>query len=494
MCEHDANAHRQVWYNRQADAMAVSSRLGGMFVWSRDNRKLWVKDQEPPKEFTSCSLLVIHRYMYSSRTNPFDRNVYEIIRESNPDGSPVPSKIHLDCDISRKDLDEFVEKGRLFHETFERDLREFLVREVDPIFGDAVQTPLFCMDSSNENKFSMHYTMGGAMFCNNFHVGALMRRFRECMAEKYGEPSLGNDNPYFFKSKKKHDIVDGRVHRCVIDMIYTRNRAFRLLGNCKYSKDTLLIPYGMDRARQRDYVFTPNDLLNALVQDPVLAAKCVIFTVEDLGGVEPRSRGSSRVLVARPGAATAGSLAVRRIDLATEARRDARASSTVEQLVVPREHAQRICTELEVIHPRIQLSPFNVKYRPVQMEFIVSNMNTSMFCYIAKSCHSSAASYFVVSYTRGAYWQRCHKAGCRSRAPTLECTWDILPKLREAIDSFLSSAACSAAKPISAEKMCTLITDVEAMIPPDYVASDAPAPPSDTDVMMFLDGEHSQGY
>ncbi len=467
---HETNASSLVWHNNQAAAMQRSDAMGSMLVWSRDDRRQWKAGEEPPKQFTSCSLTMLRRYMLS-RT-PMERNVYEIIRETNANGSTVPSKFHMDCDIKSDELDGFAEKGHAFRVLLERDLREFLVEAVDPMFGDARRTPLYCMDSSNERKFSIHYVMGGAMFYNNFHVGALVRRFRERAAEKYGEPSAEHANPYFFDSKTKKFVVDGRVYTFIVDMsIYTPNRAFRLLGNCKYSKNTLLIPHGMSRAQQDSYVFSLDDLQKALVQDPVLAETGPIFSVTELDGNAPRSQGCSRVLLAPGGSAGRASVA-QRVDLATEIRQEARHRGTTDaQMVISREHGAAICAAMEEAHPMMKLSPINVKYKPYKMALIVSCTRASMYCTIAMRNHSSSACFFVVDYGRGEYWQRCHKAACLSRSRSVgdRKTWTITPHMRSALAAFFASRACTMQSPVSADVMATLLLDIEAQIPEDYV-------------------------
>lgn len=457
MIEYESNALTLAWFTTQGPAMARSNEQGGMFVWSRDD---W---RTGTKQFTSCSLAMVRHYMYNQ---PVDkRNLYEIIRECTPDGAPVPTKIYMDCDIDREACSEFMEKGRVFHAIMETDLREFLVARVDAVFGDASATPLMCMDSSTEKKFSMHYVMSGAMFTNNFHVGTLMRAFREYVAEKYGEPDQGHKNPYFYENTKRRFVVDGRMNSFVIDMIYTRNRAFRMLGNCKHGKGVLLLPLGLNRAQQATYVFGLGDFRRALVQDPVQAVTGPIFSVREPDGSEPQSRGCSRTLRTIDGVVPRGAIGWR-TDIATEARREARLPGRQESLRVSREHGNAICTALGLIQSRTGLAAYSVKYNPYEMVFIVPCEKASMYCYIAARYHTTSACYYVIAYSRGEYHARCHKTGCKNEKKT----WPILPRLREALDRFLASRECTTRPLVEVGGLATLLRNIEAQIPADYVA------------------------
>lgn len=485
MIDYEASVHTLPWFTTQEPAMARSDAMRGMFVWSRDD---W---RTGTKQFTACSLAMIRQYMYWQE--PGKRNLYEIVRERTPDGAPVPAKIHMDCDIDREQCADFAERGRRVHAAMEGDLRAFLVEHVDAVFGDAQRTPLLCMDSSTADKFSMHYVMGGAMFYNSYHVGALMRAFREHVARKYGEPDApgGDANPYFFESTKHQYVVDGRRSSFVVDMIYTRHRAFRMLGNCKYGKGVLLLPVGLDRARQGEYVFGLGDLRRALVQDPVLALSAPIFAVQNLDGSEPQSQGLSRVLRSIDGAEMRRTIA-RRVDLATEARLEAR-GGRVGEIRVPKVHAEKICAALEELEARAQLAAHGVKYRPHEMMFIVPCQAQNKYCPIAGRYHSTSAVYYVVLYSRGEYRVRCHKSHCARRrdGPAARA---IPPQLREGLDKFLRARECTARDPVDVGGLAALLVDIEAQIPADYVRRGAAnSECAFEDVDVFVAGAAEQG-
>jgi len=483
MIEYVSQAGSLRWYTTQEPAMASSDAQKGMFVWSRDD---W---RTGTKQYASCSLAMIRRYMYNKE--PGKRNLFEIIRECGPDGTPVPAKIHMDCDIDRDDCADFVERGAAFHAVLEADLRAFLVEHVDPMFGDRQKTPLLCMDSSSATKFSMHYVMGGAMFYNNYHVGALMRAFREHVASKYGEPDAGHANPYFFENARRKYIVDGRMSSFVIDMIYTRHRAFRMLGNCKYGKNVMLLPVGLDRAKQNAYVFGLGDMRKALVQDPVLAEEGPVFSVREMDGSAPQSKGISRTLRNIDGAVPRGLIA-RRVNLATEPRGGAGMGGAVSELRIQREYADAICAALCLAQPRTRTGG-TVKYRPWEMMFIVPCDRASMYCHVAERYHTTSACYYVLLYCRGEYRARCHKTECAARARGGGTTWPLTPRIREAIEDFLGARACTARPPVDAGGLASMLLDIEAQIPGGYVPREDTGAASDTDmceeVDLFVAGE-----
>lgn len=467
MIDHGANAHQLLWFPVQKDAKDRSEAQGGMFIFSRDKQRGHIKGTEPTKEFATCSLTVIHKYMYS-REHAQQRNVYEILRDSYPDGSPVPSKLHVDVDINEADCDDFAERGRRFHAAFLPDLREFLAATVDSDFADEAKTPMLCMDSTTPTKFSMHYVMGGIMFTRNWHVGALMRRFCLHVIEKYGAPEV-SDNPYFFHSKRAKFIVDGRSATFAIDLgIYTTNRAFRMLGNCKFTKNNMLIPEGMDRAQQYSRKFTLQELLNSIVQDPVLAEKCKIYSMTEPDGTEARSRSVSRVRIFATPLSTGP--AARLLERTPDAGQRAKSQSTEQVVIVPPKTAEAFCRLLHELHPQVSLAPGNVKYKPLEGKFIVPHARNSFYCFTACRNHTTAPNFFVVSCMDGTYNQLCLKTGCNASANPHK-PWPMPPAMRAIADEYLAKPACSGSPGIGLASVFGMVSDVEQMIPEGYVGT-----------------------
>ncbi len=472
MVEHGAQDRQLIWYSVQRDAMQRATDLGGMFVFSRDKRKGYKEGTEPVKQYAACSLRMIHRYM-NTRAEAWHRCVYEILRGEYPDGTPVASKLNVDVDISVDDCDDFMAKGQKFHEHFVADLRAFLAQSLgEPDFLDESKTPMVVMDSSTPRKFSMHYVLGGIMFENNYHVGAMMRTFREHVIEKYGMPATTPDHPYFFSKKAVTCTVDGRAESFAVDLaIYTVNRAFRLLGNCKFSKKVMLIPFGMDRAEQYTRTFTFDELRASIVQDPILAETCKIYSVKEMDGSVPRSQSVSRKMIVRDPSV----LAERRGRILTaEEMRTPRMSTLGGETVVrvPMDVSAKLCAALQTLLPRITLSPGGVKYKAHLGEFVVPQATASLYCYLADRNHTNAASYLAVSCSRGTYTVRCHKADCLAAGMHRKQeskSWSMPEAVRIAVDGFLASVDSSGQKPVALGPICALVLDAEKKIPADYV-------------------------
>lgn len=492
MVEHGADNVQQPWFATQEPAMQRSRDFKGMFVFSRDKRKGWVPGTEPVKQYTSRSLRAIYRYMYT-RKEAWHRCVYEILRATYPDGTPVASKLNVDVDISSDDCDDFMERGWRFHEHFLPDLRAFLAKTLDEDFADESKTPMVVMDSTTPKKFSLHYVLGGAMFENNYHAGAMMRTFRAHVIEKYGPPETPG-HPYFFLKKDAKYLVDGSAYSFAVDLsIYTINRAFRMLGNCKFSKKVMLIPLGTPREQQYTRVFSFEEFRASVVQDPVLAETCKIFAVTELDGSLPRSHSVSRTKIEREGQDTAAKRG--RVLSADEMRRPRAQGIDREAIVrVPHDVAENLCRALHTLLPKVSLLPGRIKYKAHLGEFVVPQAQASAYCYVAGREHSSSASYVVVSCLRGTYEARCHKMGCYDKSRQSNANvreWSMPEALRATVDGFLASASSSGQRPIAVGGVFALVLEAERTMPAGYAhepnAEDDPAYVAGMDLDLELE-------
>ena len=103
------------------------------------------------------------------------------------------------------------------------------------------------LDSSNAEKVSRHYVVRirGAMFADNYQVGALLRQFEHHTG---GDPS-DPDNPWYFWEPQRKTRVGQPLDPCVdktfwVDMsTYTKRRFLRHLGSSKKGKKRPLRVY-----------------------------------------------------------------------------------------------------------------------------------------------------------------------------------------------------------------------------------------------------------
>lgn len=480
------------WYAKQDRALQKSNDMGGMFVWSRDNWKL--ADQGiTAKQYTSCPLSVICGYIYARELRY--RNVFEMMRVINPDGTYVPCKVFIDCDLKSAECADYRARGEKFHRMFLIDFREFMAAQVDVDFADPEKTPILPMDSCDQKKWSMHYIVSGIMFTNCYHVGAMIRRFRMYVIEKYGHPDEGADNPYFYVNLVKDAIVDGIKQYFIIDLsIYTPMRAFRLLGNCKYGKPTLLVPYGKssDSTLKQDYNYPLEEMLRYVVQDPILAQTCKIFSVTEHDGSTPQSMSSSRV--AGPNAIR--TLRSSRVTSAAIATGRDRASNLEQHLPLPRSIADELCGLVHGMLPQVRLNPCSAKYRPNLMDIIIGQDSGSLYCFTSERAHSSNGNYFVFHLTTGVFKQLCFKSACKgtrhrtNMRVTERTQWKLSAAMKGVMRDFLTRAACSFYAPIHTRQICTLFKDLRAMIPPDYdeTVEDAENIESMSDIASLIHG------
>jgi len=90
---------------------------------------------------------------------------------------------------------------------------------------DIIPKNMVVYASSNSKKISYHVLFPDIIMQNNYHCGAVDRRFELWALDHFGENL--KENPYFFiKEKGDYDYILDRG-------VYTPNRIFRLLFNSK---------------------------------------------------------------------------------------------------------------------------------------------------------------------------------------------------------------------------------------------------------------------
>jgi hypothetical protein len=210
------------------DAIEVSHKYGGLPIYACDK----VSKTLGAKVFYTGSYDQFWS-MYNSIPSS-ERCFYETILPENPchlyidmEGDINPNLEINYVDLSLELLNELTDFIAMFSKSLEGDL---IIKKEDIVLVE--------LDSSSDKKFSKHYIVkiknnaqedGYIMFYNNFHCGALMRRFQKYIVQMHG----GVDNNKFF-----HDHTSQRteinVKNFLIDMgVYTLRRQFRLIGSAK---------------------------------------------------------------------------------------------------------------------------------------------------------------------------------------------------------------------------------------------------------------------
>lgn len=433
-----------VWYYKQLECEKLNEKLK-LFIFATDNPNSTTIGS---KKYAVASLAKIYEYM--RRRKAERRNVYEVMRVN------VPSKLYVDIDVSLEQFPDF--NPEKVEEVFERDLRKFLSEQVHPEFKDSKTTPLLRYDSSRKDKWSRHYILTGSMFLNNFHVGAIMRRFRSYIINFYGNPDDPvNENPYFIPPRDKSICIDGYKKEYIIDMgVYTRMRVFRLPGNRKYGKPNVLVPaplfFTLEESLklQNTYFPTINELRKALVQDPILALKCKIHSVKEENGSAPGSFSVHRIQVCssseprNTNKSSSGNISKMK-DPTTfyniSSLPDLRNLSTY--VTCDPTLSSRLLNMISV-EKSVSCSYRNVRYYPDT--FTVNINSRSKVCYVKEGNHKSIKAHFSIHLMTKEYSQHCFSFQCKNIAKAHTNnpqwpTWPIPKKYHSGIDDFLQSTS-----------------------------------------------------
>lgn len=455
------------WSNRQ-DVIVERNKKLNLFIFASDNPESSTRNS---KMYTLSSLSKMHAYM--ERRSPRCRNIYEVMRIG------VPSKLYVDVDVAQKQCPDF--NFARFDLQFEKDMRAFLSEEVHADFADNKITPLLRYDSSNESKWSRHYLFNGAMFLNNFHVGAIMRRFRSYILKKYGNPdditSNTLENIYFIPPRDAHIIIDGYRKEYIVDMtVYTRLRVFRLPGNRKYTGTTTLVPVGegfdLEKSMelQKEYFPTLPQLQEGIVQDPVLALRCKIHSVVEEDGTYPGSYSVHRKQARNAIGTSVGVQAYRNLQTSSSGEQttvtnaaglrsititDPNLIFNTSELTDMRDSSSYIPCDPKLasflsnmIHENkyVLCSTRSARYYPDS--FTVNlNVGRTKACFMKEGDHSAVKTHFLIYLMSKEFSQHCFSARCRAKAEEKNPnspdwpTWPIPEKYHAEIDRFLESSS-----------------------------------------------------
>jgi hypothetical protein len=440
-------------YTIQEPALQRSRELGDVYVWHIDilkrNKDGSMRDS---KKFLVCPLDTIIHYIYSKR--PEERNVYEIVRSVDSRNKYVPSKIHIDCDVEYEECPGYAPAR--FLAVFEEDFRAFLVETAGDVFACPVKTPILTLESPSKKKWSVHYLINGAMFVNNYHVGAIMRRFRDHVIKKYGDPDQV-DNPYYYQKRDSKRVDDGHKASFVVDMsVYTKHRAFRLLGNTKLGKGSFLKSnvYAMDENGRYSFeAFRAH-----CIQDPIMAKTCTIFSCNELDGSNPTSRSMSRT--------QSGVVALKRGMQISRIQHNPMRESALQ---LPPDAVTYLIQLVHNMDTLITLSPFNYSYVPGTMTMKFQQARENLYCYTAGRKHSCSGIYVILDMKTMQLRQLCNKDGCKvimdEKYDPSRNTWDMSAELEAALRNFLLLPESTCSRMLPADSVLNALSNAAASVP-----------------------------
>ncbi len=310
--------YANIWkcFGLQAQAIEYSNENYDLPIFSRDKRGSKIAG---PKEYIVTSY---HKFWIEYMRTPKElRNYYEIIKPGRP------SHIHFDCEFRREFNSHITgdEEANKMDQLFIKKLKEFMKKLgfIQDVTEEYVE--IVTLDSSNNKKFSRHHSAiiknpKYGRIKNNYHCGAVQRRFFEYLKEEYGEEFESNpfiiwDKQTIRKNKKKDDdnnnndnndenIKDEekkteeipeviKIPHFYGDIsIYTQLRNWRLLGSCKSGQEyrPLLL---WDKEKQSSSTELTEDLFHKTliqrIEDQFEDDNIVIIKCLEINGEEPRS-------------------------------------------------------------------------------------------------------------------------------------------------------------------------------------------------------------
>jgi hypothetical protein len=353
--------------------------------------KIWAKDSESKtnkgaKKFSLCETAAFLNHY--EKCTPQDRTFYECIDEN------VPCFIYVDTEytVSFNQSRVSEEMERKFKELF----RCFMATEY-PTLGEL---EFITLDASNAGKFSKHFTItaahGSVMMKNNYHVGALMRKFHrwfalgqgpaEVLSCINGEGGVYDAETCLFNVKNEK----GQTVLFIDLAVYTKRRMFRICGSVKKGGDRPLRLQGLDG---QSLPWAREHLVTSLVQPEICGS--MLLECLEYDGQEPKSTSNIKIHIET-------------------------VKPKTHHPFVPRSVEYTICTDgslLETIRKLIETEEkVHVRDNAIKISHgVVHVPSTSRVCGIANREHASNHIYFNVYLSLLSYVQKCFDSDCVNR-------------------------------------------------------------------------------
>ena len=241
-------------FRRQADAFAhedgLNSAAGGRW---EERAHTFSKELQLPSGGSTREFIVARSFSAFWRAYvalpPAERHFYEIIREARP------CHLYFDLEYRRRapDVEGCGEEAAAVEQESRRletdarvdallELVEVALRETYGLELD--RRRVMELDSSTDTKMSrhLHVRLPGAAFRHAAHAGAFVRKL---VARAESLQADDDDRSAARRSRAAllwaPPLGAGSERQLVVDLgVYTRNRAFRLLGSCKIGKTARL--------------------------------------------------------------------------------------------------------------------------------------------------------------------------------------------------------------------------------------------------------------
>lgn len=214
---------KKVFYKKK-EAYEYSDANGRIPVFSVDN-----SNNQASKAYIVTGY--VKWWENYSTIAPEKRYAYEVVL---PD---MPCHLYVDLEAEFSSNPELKDKIEVRFLELLNELKQFMYNMYVASSKLLDKTRFVILDSSKSTKFSKHciVKIPQVLFKNNYHCGALIRRFQIHILNKYGPKET---NPYFVFPENE-DKRDPQFKQFLIDMgVYTKGRDFRLLGSYKRAGNT----------------------------------------------------------------------------------------------------------------------------------------------------------------------------------------------------------------------------------------------------------------
>tara|TARA_E500000331_G_C17214730_1_gene695371 strand:- start:350 stop:1471 length:1122 start_codon:yes stop_codon:yes gene_type:complete len=280
---------------------------------------------------------------------------YEILQEN------IPTKIFVDIETSNGDynkvkcgVEAMVKMINIWCE--EKDIKNF--------------DNFYVLDSSNDKKISFHI-IGGPYMKNSYHVGALIRRITFFIyAARNTEGVKDNFNLEYFFDKDNNFIID--------EQIYTRNRQFRLAGQCKMGSERILRGIGTFSSFLQYHGHDFNECLEVDESEPMSTSKGAHNLFVNIDGEWARLDGKTSLTL-----------------------------KTIKSELPDVLSTLRVYLENWLGEGRITVSAFDIITGAWRLS------TSSQICHIAKRKHAHNHIWLVVNPFRQRCYQKCFDENCR---------------------------------------------------------------------------------
>jgi len=376
-----------------AEAVKYSQMYGNLPIFPYDKPVPKDSNATGKKKFFVGSYQSI--WSFYNQMKKEQRAMYETIM------SDIPCHIHIDAEYIKEFNSE--SDPEWLNITLKKELIDFTVKTFPELKHEDIQ--LVTLDASSAKKFSKHYMLyiKGHMLKNNYHCGALIRRFRLYIIDKYGADL--EKNPFFIIAQKKDRKEKGKTYKSrdfLVDLaIYTLRRAWRVYGSTKRDTYRPLFFEGEDKETA---AVTQEKFFGTLSQRPRDEDFHLLECLEH-DGTEPRSTNDTKLYKPNINLSETSNLAMPNVGLRADSFKNRNKDKTFRPSDPIPPIATSIANAIQRLHTGAgSLTPsyYNAEYKSIRYD------SNSHVCSVKGSAHGGNHIWFKAFLRRGTFIQGCY--------------------------------------------------------------------------------------